>query len=966
MAGQGGGYAIGVDLGTSNTVAVLSWPDGRTRALLFDGQPIMPSGVFVDGSGRPHVGRDAQRLAQGDPARFEPNPKRRVDEPGVLLGDREVPTVELFAALLRAVAGAAVEAVGFLPPAVLTYPAGWGARRRDVLVAAVSRAGWPPVRTAATPAGGTVLVPEPVAAARYFTDVLRRPVPVGASLAVFDFGGGTLDVAVVRNEGVDRWGRARFAVLGSGGIAELGGLDLDAALVEHLAGPISAVAPDAWRQLREPAGATQWRNRRQFWDDVRGAKEMLSRASVAPVPVPGVDQAVHLTRDELERVAGPLLRRAVFETATVIANCRLAPHQLAGLFLVGGSSRVPLVARMLHAELGVAPTVLEQPELPVAEGALAEAVRPPGQPHPTSAPPVPAMSGGAAPPLTASPLTVPAPTAPGSAAPPSTAPVSGGPGSAAPVSGAPTSGGASGAGAVPGQPGFPAAGQPGFPGAAGQHGFPESAGHPGYPGAGGRSGFAPPPGSPDGLPATDGPAARGAGGAWWRRRAVWIATAAVVALAGVVAAAVLYLNRGGYEDLEFQTFADIGRVPAGAERPSDTYTAVLGNRAYVATELADQRLDVAAVDAGTARELWRIQTAASAEGWSHLSATPRALLAFADAIGTDTPREMTALDPANGRRLWSLSMRGEDEVRVFDEVLVFVDRTANRLVGRDLRDGDERWTLPSPVGEYDATDTAVYTVTTDADLGGPGDVTGAALAPVRDDDQRIVQIGADRSARVIDVTNGEVVRSRTNVADPDDVVLAHEGRLYAALAEGGYWLAEYDLASMGEPRNVYRAPDDRRRVGGLVPCGKRQVCLLESVNLDRATTELVAVDTEKQGPRWRRPVPDAQVLMPVGEHVLTASTLSEYRFTIFRPDGGELLRRDGVAVRVNGGNLLAFAESPSTFPDDASVAGVGVGSSSPVELGQLKGVRAAGCSWNETVIVCPSESDFVLRRFARD
>src|SRR6185312_12119448 len=112
--------------------------------------------------------------------------------------------------------------------------------------------------------------------------------------------------------------------------------------------------------------------RRQLWDDVRAAKEMLSRTSTAPVAVPGLDQALHLTRTELERLATPLLRRGVAETASVIANAGLAPEQLAGLFLVGGSSRVPLVARLLHAELGVAPTVLEQPELPVAEGALAE------------------------------------------------------------------------------------------------------------------------------------------------------------------------------------------------------------------------------------------------------------------------------------------------------------------------------------------------------------------------------------------------------------------------------------------------------------------------------------------------------------------------------------------------------------------------------------------------------------------
>ncbi len=57
------GFAMGVDLGTSNTVAVVRWPDGRTRPLLVDGVPVLPSGVYLDEHGRLHVGRDAQRLA---------------------------------------------------------------------------------------------------------------------------------------------------------------------------------------------------------------------------------------------------------------------------------------------------------------------------------------------------------------------------------------------------------------------------------------------------------------------------------------------------------------------------------------------------------------------------------------------------------------------------------------------------------------------------------------------------------------------------------------------------------------------------------------------------------------------------------------------------------------------------------------------------------------------------------------
>ncbi|MEV4499183.1 Hsp70 family protein [Micromonospora arborensis] len=412
MAGQHEGFALGVDLGTSNTVAVLRWPDGRTRPLLMDGQPVSPSAVYADPDGTLHTGWDARRLAQADPARFEANPKRRVDEPTVLLGDRSYPPSDLLAAVLAAVARAAVGTVGFLPPAVLTCPAAWDATRRQVLADALLQAGWPQAaeHTLAGPTPpGTRLLREPVAAARYYAQVLHRPVPVGDAIAVFDFGGGTLDVAVLRNEGADPWGDSGFTVVADGGLPDLGGLDLDAALVQRVGELVGDRHAAQWARLTRPADPAQRRDQVRLWDEVRGAKETLSRSTTAPVAVPGVAEAVRLTRADVERVATPLLRRAVDRAREVVAAAGLSPDQLAGLFLVGGSSRIPLVARMLHAELGVAPTVLDQPELPVAEGALTDL--PLRRPLPT-----PAYAGPH--------IAAPAPPAPTPASPPAPTPVS--------------------------------------------------------------------------------------------------------------------------------------------------------------------------------------------------------------------------------------------------------------------------------------------------------------------------------------------------------------------------------------------------------------------------------------------------------------------------------------------------------------------------------------------------------------
>ncbi|MBO4206980.1 Hsp70 family protein [Micromonospora echinofusca] len=894
MTGQYAGHALGVDLGTSNTVAVLRAPDGRTRPLLVDGQPIMPSGVYADASGRLHVGRDAQRLAQADPSRFEPHPKRQVDAGTVLLGDREYTPAELFAAILGAVAHAAVEAVGFLPPAVLTYPASWGTRRRQVLVDALTGAGWPPPAAPGDPVG-TRLVPEPAAAARYFTDVLHRPVPVGSALAVFDFGGGTLDVAVVRNGGTDPDGRPRFEVACSGGLADLGGLDLDAALVDQLGTVLASTEPDAWQRLGTPESAAQLRDRRQFWAGVRDAKEMLSRSAAAPVVVPGVDHAAHLTRDELEQVAAPLVRRAVAETGAVIAASGVPREGLAGLFLVGGSSRVPLVARLLHAELGIAPTVLEQPELPVAEGALAmlPSSTPPARTPAAAVPPVPPPGAVAAPP-------VPPP----------------------------------GAAAVPSVP---------SPGAAPPPGFTVSV---------------PPPGV-----AVPAPPPHPVGRRWGRRR-VRVVVAAVLALAGVVTAAVLYLTRDGYSDLDFTSASEIGRVPIAGDSPSAVFTALLDDRAYVAYQRPeDNRLDVRAIRADDpGDERWHRQTTTAAERWARIVALPGALAAVPDLYSNDQG-DLVVLDGADGTQRWTRRIGGDDGLLFFDEVAVLVDRVGERLVGLRLRDGRELWTLPNPRGDY-GTETVVYPVTGPDELGGPADLGGGVLTPLRGDDRRLVQVGADRSVRVVDPVSGRVVKSRPNVADRDDLVVAHDGTLFVATDEGGYRLVAYDLGSLGEPVNLYTAQNGRTRPKSLSACGGKRVCLLEVTDFDAASTQVVVTGVGQETRRWD--APGSTVLVPVGDHVLTRNPAPEPRSTLFGVDGAKLRERDGVAVRLDGGNLLVFADEPASYPADQSVAGLPVGSARPVELGQLREVRATSCSWNPRVIVCPSRSDFVFYRFTEE
>jgi molecular chaperone DnaK (HSP70) len=108
--------------------------------------------------------------------------------------------------------------------------------------------------------------------------------------------------------------------------------------------------------------------RRQLWEDARAAKELLSRNATAMVHVPILEAETHVTREEFERQARPWLDRTVRLTAETLAHSRIARERVTGVFLVGGSSRIPLVPTLLHRKLGIAPTVIEQPELVAAQG----------------------------------------------------------------------------------------------------------------------------------------------------------------------------------------------------------------------------------------------------------------------------------------------------------------------------------------------------------------------------------------------------------------------------------------------------------------------------------------------------------------------------------------------------------------------------------------------------------------------
>ena len=364
---------LAVDFGTSNTVAAIRTSGSPApRLLTFDGWPVLPSTVWLADDGSIVAGREAERQARLDPARYEPNPKHRIDDGQVLLGSTPVEVAELIAGVLRRVATEAERQLGGRPDVVvLTHPAGWHHTRRDTLARAARRAGWHCELR---------MVAEPVAAAGHFTHSSGvDPLP-GQAIAVYDMGGGTTDVAVLQRT------PSGWTLLAEAGVPDFGGRDIDQLLLDNVRADAGREQDELWSELLRPSTPATRRSSRALADDIRAGKEALSSYPQTDIPLPPPLPDAHLTRGELEALVRPALERSVRLLADTVAGI-----DLRAVFLVGGATRMPLVARLINERIGMLPVAVDSPECSVALGAGDAAAA--GTPQTAPMPPVPRPPG---------------------------------------------------------------------------------------------------------------------------------------------------------------------------------------------------------------------------------------------------------------------------------------------------------------------------------------------------------------------------------------------------------------------------------------------------------------------------------------------------------------------------------------------------------------------------------------------
>lgn len=352
------GKTVGIDLGTTySAIAYLDDEGNPTVANNADGRPITPSVVLLD-EDRVVVGPSFQRISVAEPDQIIEAIKREMGNKDffVVYQNKKLTPEFVSALIMKKMKQDAEDQIGPIANAVITVPYYFNDVRRKA------------TQDAGRIAGLNVLdiINEPTAATLAYawqkgelgrTDLASDE----RTILVYDLGGGTFDVTVVR------YTPTNFRVLATDGDVMLGGLDWSKRLADHL------VQQFKTKFDLDPSSDPE--AMRSFHQESEDAKRDLSDKSQVPVSVyfQGKTLSVSLSRQEFERMTADLLQRTKDTTELVMQQAGVKAGTLDEVILVGGSTLMPVVEQMLREVTDREPSRELMPERAVAEGAAIHA-----------------------------------------------------------------------------------------------------------------------------------------------------------------------------------------------------------------------------------------------------------------------------------------------------------------------------------------------------------------------------------------------------------------------------------------------------------------------------------------------------------------------------------------------------------------------------------------------------------------
>jgi molecular chaperone DnaK len=341
--------AVGIDLGTTYSVVAMVDEFGQPQIIPnSDNERTTPSVVYIDGNSAlvGKIAKEQTHIFAHNTAQFiKPHIGRRRKR--FQLGDQEWSAEELSAIILRKVVQDAEAALGGdkkITHAVITVPAFFTEQQRKSTEDAGRIAGLEVIG----------IINEPTAAAlAYGFDTLG----VDKTVVVYDLGGGTFDVTVMRISG------DAITMLATDGDVQLGGKDWDERIIEHCAEQFQTQFGDDPRDAPDVLQA--------LYGQAEQAKQRLSKLPTTRLSVMahGKHLNVDLTRDQFEALTEDLLAQTETTLSLAVEEAGLGFGQVNECLLVGGSTRMPAVRGMLARRLGAEPKHLINPDECVALGA---------------------------------------------------------------------------------------------------------------------------------------------------------------------------------------------------------------------------------------------------------------------------------------------------------------------------------------------------------------------------------------------------------------------------------------------------------------------------------------------------------------------------------------------------------------------------------------------------------------------
>jgi molecular chaperone DnaK len=371
--------ALGIDLGTTNSCAAIATPTGVEFILGPKGERVHPSVVSFPTTGGVVVGADAKKYRLTEPQHVIHSAKRFIgqnirapmvqlamtgvrykvvegpnQQPIVVVRDRRLMMPEISSHVLLHLKRCAERQLGQpVKDAVITVPANFTDGQRQATKEAGRLAGLEVLR----------LINEPTAAALAygFGRDLRQ------TILVFDFGGGTFDVSVLKLVG------EVYEVLASDGDFFLGGDDLDRALAELLAAECNRVLrfdprPHATLMMKLLMGAEAIKCHLSENDAAEGEIDGLDLPNGQAGKLP-----FEMTRKQFEDLVAGYVQRTIDVTRQVLAQARIEPRDVGDVLCVGGSTRIPIVRQRLADLFKREPNIKINPDEVVAQGAAIQA-----------------------------------------------------------------------------------------------------------------------------------------------------------------------------------------------------------------------------------------------------------------------------------------------------------------------------------------------------------------------------------------------------------------------------------------------------------------------------------------------------------------------------------------------------------------------------------------------------------------